>query len=258
MERAKQGDFATVDLAATDLERQTSFYEGLFGWTHSDVPTDKGPIYRMFTKDGGAVAGGFAMSPDMRAAGMPTMWNSYVAVDDVDAMVERAVRLGGHATMPAADASGYGRFAGIEDPTGGMLFLWHSNEPDPSAIYGVPGALAWNDLSTRDPEAAAAFFADLFGWAIQPVEGDSMPYWMISVDGTGQGGIMPMPEMVPEEVPAYWLVYFGSEDTAAAAERTVALGGSIVVGPVQMPGMTWAVVTDPEGATFGLLQMAAD
>ena len=258
MERAKQGEFATVDLAATDLESQTSFYEGLFGWTHTDVPTDKGPIYRMYSKDGGAVAGGFTMSPDMRAAGIPTMWNSYVAVDDVDAMAEKAVRLGGQIAMPAVDASGYGRFVGIQDPTGGMLFLWHSNEPDPSAIYGVPGALAWNDLSSRDPDTAVTFFADLFGWDIQPMQSGSMPYWMINVDGIGQGGIMPMPEMVPPEVPANWLVYFGTENTVATAESAVALGGSVVVGPVEMPGMTWAVIADPQGATFGLLQMAAE
>lgn len=256
MERVKQGSFATVDLSAKDLEGQTAFYEGLLGWTHEDVATDKGPIYRMFSKDGGAVAGAFLISPDMEAAGVPTMWNTYIAVDDVDAMAARAVELGGQIAMPAADASGYGRFAGIMDPTGGALFLWHSNQPDASATYGGPGALAWIDLSTRDPQTAVAFFERLFGWDIQPMEGGPVPYWMVNVDGESQAGIMHMPEMLPAEVPANWLVYFGAEDARALAEQTVALGGTVLAEPMEAMDMVWVVLADPAGATFAVLQSA--
>ena len=255
MERSKQGEFATIDLAAKDFEGQSAFYEQLFGWTHEDVPTGSGP-YRMFSKEGGAVAGAFTISPDMEAAGVPSMWNTYIAADDVDAVAAKAVELGGQIIMPVADAEGYGRFVGLADPTGGAFFLWHSAKPDASAIYSQPGALAWNDLSTRDPEKAVTFFKELFGWDIQSMEGGPMPYWMISVDGSGQAGIMPMPEMMPAEVPANWLVYFGADDVHATAERAVSLGGSVVVGPMDSAGTVWAVVQDPAGATFGLLQTA--
>jgi uncharacterized protein len=258
MERVRQGEFATIDLSAKDVEGQTSFYESLLGWEHEDLPSDRGPAYRVFSKDGGAVAGAFPLSPDMEAAGVTTMWNTYVAVDDVDAAAARAVELGGRIVMPATDASGYGRFAGIADPTGGALFLWHSHQPDPSAKYGEPGAMAWADLSTRDPERAVAYFKELLGWDIQSMEGGPIAYWMISVNGEGQAGIMPMPESIPSEVPANWLIYFGADDVHALAERASSLGGSVVVPPAEMDsGAVWAVLADPAGATFGVLQTVA-
>lgn len=253
MERAKQGEFATIDLAAKDFGGQTEFYEALFGWTHTDMPTEKGP-YRLFAKDGGAVAGAFPMAPDMIAAGVPSTWNTYVAVDDVDATAEKAVTLGGQIAMPAVDAAGYGRFAGITDPTGATVFLWRSNAPDSSAIYKQPGALAWNDLSSWDPVKAVEFYKELFGWDVEAMEGGPMAYWMITVEGEGQAGIMPMPEMMSPETPSNWLVYFGAEDAHAVTERAIALGGSAVVEPMDTAGMVWSVLTDPAGATFAILQ----
>jgi uncharacterized protein len=253
MERTTQGEFATVDFAAKDFDGQTDFYEKLFGWAHADLPTPKGP-YRMFSKQGGSVAGGYPLSPDMEAAGVPTMWNTYIAVDNVDAMAHKAERLGGTIVMPAVDAEGYGRFVGIQDPTGGILFLWHSNTPDPDAKYSEPGALAWNDLSTPDPEKAVEYFRQLFDWDIAAMTGGLMPYWVISVNGTRQAGIMPMPETVPSDVPANWLVYFGAEDARALAQRVVELGGRVLVEPTQADDMVWAILSDPQGATFGILQ----
>lgn len=55
--RTTQGEFSWADLAAADIERQSAFYEGLFGWTHQDVPTDQGPSYRMFFLGDARVAG---------------------------------------------------------------------------------------------------------------------------------------------------------------------------------------------------------
>ena len=256
MERTKQGEFAWVDLSAGDVAGQTAFYEGLFGWTHEDVPTGDGrPDYRMFSRDGSVVGAAMPISPDMAAAGVPTMWNTYIAVDDADASAARAVELGGRVIMPAMDVMDMGRMVGIQDPTGGSVFLWHNEKPIESMTYLQNGALSWNDLSTRDPEAAAAFFSELLGWKTQSLEESSMPYWQVLVDGQGQGGIMAMPDMVPAEVPAYWLVYFGVDDARAAHASALALGATSLVEPTEIPGMlVWSVLADPAGATFALLE----
>jgi uncharacterized protein len=61
--------------------------------------------------------------------------------------------------------------------------------------------------------------------------------------------------MVPPEVPAYWLVYFGAEDARAMMERAVALGASSLVDATEIPGMlVWGVLADPFGATFAVMQ----
>ncbi len=250
MERTKQGEFAWVDLLAKDLDGQSTFYEQLFGWTREDVPTPQGPPYRMFKKDGGTVAGASQMNPQFLAEGHPTVWNTYIAVDDVDASAARAEQLGGQIIMPVQEALDIGRFVGVADPTGGPVFLWHARKPDPTMKYGEPGTLVSNSLATRDPQVAGDFFHELVGWIPELQEGGPIPYWNLP-----DGGIMPMPEAMPAEVPSTWVVFFGSADAAAAAARAVELGGTMLAEPSEVGGMLIFVpLSDPAGANFQLLQ----
>lgn len=255
MERTKQGEFAWTDLSATDFEGQSAFYEKLFGWDHHDVPYGGGAIYRIFSLDGNNIGGMSQMPEDMKKNGVPSMWNVYIAVDDVDATLAKAVELGGQVAMPAMPAGAAGKFAAILDPTGAAVFLWHNGQPDEKQVYMVPGSLSWNDLMTRDMQKAADFYSALVGWTITPMEQTAEPYWQISIDGTGEGGIMPMPEMVPPEVPSSWLDYFATSDIAASVAKAKELGGTVSVEPTQVTDMLkFAIVEDPAGATFALLE----
>jgi predicted enzyme related to lactoylglutathione lyase len=255
MERTKNGEFNWVDLSALDLEAQSAFYEALFGWSHTDTPSGEGMVYRMFAIDGHTVGGMSQLSADLVAQGLVSAWNTYVATDDVDATAAKAAELGGSVVMQPMEVPGSGRMAAILDPTGAYLFLWKPLRYDETMEYMLPGTLAWNDLGTRDPEKAADFYARLLGWDVQPMTGGPMPYWVVSVAGQGEGGIMPMPETLPAEVPAYWLPYFGTADIAASVAKAVELGGAILSGPMEVGGtMAFAVVADPAGASFALLQ----
>lgn len=255
MERTKQGEYAWVDLNAKDLEAQTAFYEGLFGWEHADVPIGEGQVYRVFYLDGHTVTAAHQTAAELAGQGVPSAWNVYVAVDDVDATVERAIQLGGGEAMPAMDVMGTARTAAILDPTGAPLFVWHNTRPDPMLVYGEPGAIAWSDLSTRDPEKAADFFTRLFGWNVKALDASPEPYWQIEVDGEGQGGIMPMPEMMPAQAPSFWLTYFATLDIDASFRRAIEFGATATVEPTKVGTMLWfAVLSDPAGAVFALLQ----
>ena len=255
MERTQQGEFAWTDLHAKDLEGQTAFYEGLFGWEHADVPIAEGEVYRLFYLDRHTVTAAHQMSPELAAGGVPSAWNVYLAVDDVDATLERAIALGGGEAMPAMNVMGTARTAAIMDPTGAPVFLWQNSRPDPMLVYGEPGTPAWSDLTTRDPEKAADFFARLLGWKVKLLDSSPEPYWQIEVGGEGQGGIMPMPAMAPPEAPSYWLTYFATLDIHASFERAVAFGATATVEPTKVGTMLWfAVLDDPAGATFALLQ----
>ena len=119
----------------------------------------------------------------------------------------------------------------------------------------LPGTFSWSDLTTREPEKAAAFYAELLGWGVQPLDAGPTPYWQVSIDGQGEGGIMPMPEMIPAEVPAFWMPYFATTDVAASFAKAMDLGATVLREPTEIPGMLWfAVLADPAGATFALLQ----
>jgi predicted enzyme related to lactoylglutathione lyase len=254
MERTKQGEFAWVKLMAKDLEGQTAFYEQLFGWTHVDSSTLQGQPYRTFKKDGASVAGASQISPEMEAVGVPTMWHTYIAVDDVDAAAAQAEALGGKIAMPAMDIA-IGRLVGVSDPGGATVFLSKSTTPDPTMEYGGPGMVALNSLATRDPEAAVKFYAELVGWDVEALTGGPIPYWQVDIGSQTQGGIMPMPDAMPPEVPDNWVVFFGVEDAAAMAAKAVELGGKAQGAPTEVPGMlVFAAISDPAGASFQLLQ----
>jgi len=254
MERTKTGEFNWVDLSARDFGAQGAFYAALFGWGHTDVPFGEGNVYRMFNIDGHTVAGMSQLSADLVAAGQPSAWNTYVATEDIDAMASKAAALGGAVVMPPMDVPGSGRMAAVQDPTGAYIFFWKPLRYDETMEYMVPGTLSWNDLGTRDPERAIDFYTNLLGWDIQPLEAGLMPYWVVKVDGQGQGGIMPMPEMVPPDVPAYWLPYFRTVDLSARVAKAAELGGAVVSAPVEVPGMVaFAVLADPAGASFALM-----
>jgi predicted enzyme related to lactoylglutathione lyase len=266
MERSKPGEFNWIDLSARDFDAQSAFYEGLFGWGHTDIvppvaeleamgiPSAEGMTYRMFNSGGHNVGGMSQLSRDLIAQGMPSAWNTYVATDDVDATVVKAADLGGTVVMPPMDVTGSGRMAGIQDPTGAYIFFWKPLLPDETIEYFQPGTLSWTDLTTRDPEKAVAFYTELLGWDVQPMEESPMPYWQVSVEGQGEGGIMSMPDL-PAEVPSFWMPYFGTTDIAASFAKAVELGATVMREPTEISGMLWfAVLADTAGATFALLQ----
>lgn len=250
--RAKQGHFCWLDLVAQDLDVQSQFYEQLFGWDHEDMPTDdRGGVYRMFSLAGATVAAASQITPEM--GGVPTMWNAYVCADDVDAMMRRVADVGGQVVLPAMDVFESGRVASFADPTGGALSFWQPRKHAGVDRVGEPSTFLWSDLNTSDPAKAAEFYRALLGWQIDELPGGPMPYWLVTVDGQREAGIMPMPPGMPEGVPAHWLVYFGVNDVYVATEKVKTLGGTPQMDPMDVGTTVFSVFNDPAGATFALM-----
>lgn len=68
--------------------------------------------------------------------------------------------------------------------------------------------------------------------------------------------MMPMAgDSMPPEVPNHWLVYFAVEDCDAATERVTELGGEVTMQPTDVPPGRFAMVKDPQGATFGIIAL---
>ena len=255
MNRHKHGHFGWVDLMASDMEGQSAFYESLFGWSHHDEPTDMGPPYRMFTQDGKEVAGAGPQPPDMAAAAIPSMWNTYIIADDIDEIAARGVELGAQVTMPAMDVMESGRMVGLTDTTGAAIFFWQPRAHVGAGVYGTHGAMVWNDLNTRDMAVAADFYEALLGWEVDRSGDHDEDYWSISVEGDAEGGIMRMGEQFTDEVPAHWLTYFAVDDARAITGRAKELGGRAEMEPMEIPVCVFCVLSDPAGAVFAVMQM---
>jgi predicted enzyme related to lactoylglutathione lyase len=66
---------------------------------------------------------------------------------------------------------------------------------------------------------------------------------------------MEMNSMVPAQVPSYWLVYFTVEDVDHSHKKAVELGAKELLEPQEFPGGRFSILTDPQGASIGLLKM---
>lgn len=114
------GYFHWNELMTRDVETARTFYAQTLGWTFDAVPMPDGEVYQVAMGEAGPIAGLFEMAGD-EFDGVPEHWFGYIAVDDVDARVAKAVELGAKIVKPAFDVAGVGRFVILEQPGGGVV-----------------------------------------------------------------------------------------------------------------------------------------
>jgi predicted enzyme related to lactoylglutathione lyase len=241
------GTFSWVDLATSDADGAKSFYGGLLGWDFEDMPVPDSPPYTMASLGGRRVA---ALYPK-RDEQAPPAWLSYVTVEDPEAIAARAVELGGSVISEPFDVLDAGRMAVLQDPAGAVFAIWKAGTSIGAELVNDVGAFCLNQLNTSDPEAAQAFYRELFGWAFQGIESGGQSYWGISNGDRLNGGMM-------QSAPPSWLVYFTSADIDASVAKIGELGGRVLVGPAPIPAGRIAVATDPQGAAFALFEGRVD
>jgi predicted enzyme related to lactoylglutathione lyase len=106
----------------------------------------------------------------------------------------------------------------------------------PPQPEGAVGTAVWHELATIDYEAAFGFYEQLFGW--QKTESMDMGEGnMYQMDGLNRpdslSGIFNKP---PEMSMAAWNIYWEVADVDVAATKVVELGGTVVNGPMEVPG----------------------
>jgi hypothetical protein len=112
---------AFFEVVSPDHERAQKFYRELFDWQVAADP-ELGGYGLVDTGAGeGAIGGGIGPATEPGEAGVKI----YVRVDDLDAYLDRAEKLGGRRLVPPTDLPGdYGRFAIFADPDGNPVGLW--------------------------------------------------------------------------------------------------------------------------------------
>jgi len=223
-----------------------------------------GSEYHLANRDGDAVAGFSAKAGS--EAGRPPYWLIYFAVADADKSAADAEAAGATIDRAPSDVPGTGRFAILTDPQGAAFGLL---QPDMSGMSDAEVARAeagggafnqakaghgnWHELMAHDPEAAFGFYAPLFGWS----KGAAMDmgtlgtYQLFNRGGVDIGGMMGLADApIPN-----WLPYFGVDGSVSDKVASInAAGGSVLVGPMEVPGGAFtAVARDPQGAWFAIV-----
>jgi hypothetical protein len=111
------GNFHWNELRTRDVERAKKFYRDTIGWTFEAMAMPDNRTYWVATLGGKPVAGLFPLaSPQFD--GVPESWMSFLAVDDVDARVAKALKAGAKLMLPVFDVPGVGRIAMLLEPSG--------------------------------------------------------------------------------------------------------------------------------------------
>jgi hypothetical protein len=236
-----------VDVSVPDLGAARLFYEGLMGWEIQESPPEYGG-YLNCLKHGRPVAGiGPKMMPDA-----PNAWLIHFATSDVDASLERVSDHGGQVLMGPLDVMDLGRMAVCADPSGAAFSLWHAGRHAGVGVVNEPGSLLWTEQMSRSAEPNVAFYRAVFGWEFHDMPGTDARYASL---GSGGRDIGRVGEYGPDDarLPVQWWVYLGVDDTDAAVDRVVRLGGSVLQPPEDSPYGRVATVADNQGASFSLM-----
>ena len=248
-----------VELDTTDETAALTFYSALFGWDDDPQEITPGWHYHMQRLNGLEAAAIYGQSDEEREQNVPTHWNIYFTVENVDATAEVVGKDGGSVVFGPMDVFEAGRMAMCQDPQGAYFALWQANQHIGCRVKGETGAMRWNELMTTDRAAGIEFYIKVLGLerglVVQPID-----YAMLRAGGTEVCGVL---QITPEmgEFPPLWSVYFGVADLNATLEQAQSLGASVYVPPTdiipvegQPPTGRFAFLADPQGACFGVMQ----
>jgi uncharacterized protein len=253
MAESVRGKFLWHELMTSDTASAEDFYTKVVGWKVKAWEQD--PSYKMWMTGKRGMGG---LMPQRVEPGQksPLQWFTYIGTPDVDATVRHAVELGGRVMRPAWDIPNVGRIAFLQDPQGAVFAViapQPSSPPPPGDQNRSLGDFSWHELITTNWQAAWDFYQKLFGWektsSMEMAPGQT--YQMFGVSKVPLGGMYTKPPEQPG--PPSWLPYAVVRDAKRTAETIKQAGGTVVMGPMEVPDGEWIVVgVDRQGASLGM------
>ncbi|NLU68079.1 VOC family protein [Streptomyces sp. HNM0574] len=244
-----EGTPCWADAMFTDLEGAKSFYGDVLGWTFGESATEYGNYTEAYS-DGKAVA---AIVPPMPGQEEQSAWCLYFASDDVVATARRVRDMGGDVLMEPMRVGDFGSMLLARDPAGVVFGAWQAGRHEGFEKRGERGSFCWAEVFTRDPESSDAFFPGVFPYRVRRLEDEEIDFKIFDLGDETVLGRMRMGADFPPEVPPHIQLYFAVFDCDAAVVRATDRGGKLRFGPMTTPFGRFAVLSDPQGATFAAI-----
>ncbi len=251
-----EGEVCWADLQSPDVAAAKDFYAALFGWRYEDQPTPDGRSFSKAFLGQELVTVIAPQNPQQQQAGSPGQWNVYFAVDDAANLAAEVSHAGGVLEFGPEAVADTGVMVFFAPPGGGTTGAWEAGTHFGAARTEEPGALAWVELLTPEPQAAVGCFQQLFGHEVTEYpQDDGGTYTTLMADGTEVAGIATVPEAERNLEPG-WQLYFGVSSVADAVAVARAAGAVVLAEPedVEEAGSI-ATLRDPQGAVFSLLEV---
>ncbi|MGH3626736.1 MAG: VOC family protein, partial [Sciscionella sp.] len=238
-----------IDLSTPREAAARDFYSRLLDWHFTSRPDAATGRYTVASASDVPVAGLY------QHAG-PAAWSLHLAVRNAQQCAAIVAQLGGQVLAGPVALAGRGSILRATDPGGAPVVFWELPE---SWQFGTlePSAFGGADLNTHDADATDRFYLTLFEFTEEQI-GDGVDFdyaeWRL-----GGQPVLYRYLMGPEYPPttqAHWMIYFDIEPAIgvdALAATAVELGGSVAVAPYDSRYGRIAVLTDPAGAGFSII-----
>ena len=245
------GKFVWFELVSRDAKRAQAFYGEVLGWKTMRFPMGDTTYEMICTGDtADTMIGGYAAPKSDRQM---SHWISYVSVENVDATAKAAAANGGRLVEAPYDLPNVGRTARIADPLGAELCPFRNTTGDLPDAPAMPGHFFWNELHTSNPTRALSFYEKVLGFSHRAMGmGPGGTYHILSQRGVDRGGVT---SFLPPGVPPHWLPYVFVDNVDDAIARARKLGGKILTGAEDIPGIgRFGVLEDPTGAALAIMK----
>jgi len=238
--------FCWQGIISTDTDKAQSFYSEVIGWSVQQMTMGEDTATMFAASD---IPRAHLMAPPME--GVPSHWNNYFRVADIDASTAAAAATGGAVVVPVTEIP-VGRFSVVSSPSGAHFSLFH--EADEATAENPPaghGSIHWVELHSKDIQADLAWLNAAFGLTSEKMPMPEGEYFILQNEGTPIGGAT---KHMKDEAPAMWLAWIQVDDVDACVERVGNNGGNVLSPLMEVPNVgRMAVVQDNTGGVFGVI-----
>jgi uncharacterized protein len=123
------------------------------------------------------------------------------------------------------------------------------------------GMFHWNELITRDIEAAKRFYKNTIGWSFTSMPmADGGTYWLAHVEGREGpvAGMFSIADPQYKDVPECWMPYLAVDDVDKRVDKAQKAGARLMKPIFEVPGVgRIAVLMEPGGAGVGWMTPAS-
>jgi len=255
------------EVMGQDGPKLQQFFRDLFGWRiDADNPMGYGVIAHSDNHSTGGIGIGGGIIGGMEPADGGVTF--YVEVDDIEATLQQAEKLGGSRLYGPEQIPGGPLFGHLKDPEGHWIGLFQKGYATPADIapdaprVGTP--VVHFEVIGVDYPTLDTFYSALFGWKADA--NNPVGYGVIArednltADGIGVGGgMMALPPEMRGDSNGHVTFYAEVDDVEATLQKAEQLGGKRLNGPHTVPGggPTLGQLADPEGHLIGVTQATA-
>lgn len=256
-----------TELFTPDPAAAERFYTALLSWDYVHVGTAFN-AYTYATSRRHMVAG-LSATDGERAS-----WIVVFATKNADRSAERVIEAGGEVRDGPRDFGVQGRALFAVDNSGAHVGFWQPRAHIGTGLLGERSALCWAELTVHDAAAADHFYGSVLDFHATAHAAADSPHYAAyrlaeGTGGTGAAGAAGAAEdtepvagrsvLGPDQADTepFWMPYFGVADAAGAARTATREGGSVLYSGSDATGRGVAVLADPWGATFAVLELPA-